>query len=133
MNPIGKMSSMRSNVASFAFSNKQKNISSMFFCFSPTLNMVTGTGLSYVVDNLINSEIKQDILESSTKNLPNIYQQFTKHLPKIRTYLAFYLLKTYQGFTNNLPKTYQRFTKSTKHLPKAIKYFFNFGKLLVNL
>ena len=45
--------------------------------------MVTGTGLSYVVDNLINSEIKQDILESSTKNLPNIYQPFTNDLPKV--------------------------------------------------
>ena len=126
MNPIGKMSSMRSNVASFAFSNKQKNISSMFFCFSPTLNMVTGTGLSYVVDNLINSEIKQDILESSTKNLPNIYQQFTKDLPKIRPYLAFYLLKTYQGFTKDLPRIEYRIEVSKYFCPNI------FGKCLVN-
>ena len=59
-----------------------------------------------------------------TKYLPNIYQPFTKDLPKIRPYLAFYLLK----FTKVLPKTYKRFTKSTKHLPKAIKYFFNLPK-----
>ena len=61
------------------------------------------------------------IIESSSKNLPNIYQPFTNDLPKIRPYLAFYLLK----FTKDLPKTYQRFTKSTKHLPKAVRYFFN--------
>ena len=72
-----------------------------------------------------NREFQQEF----TKHLPSIYQQLTKDLPKIRPYLAFYLLKTYQGITKDLPKTYQRFTKSTKHLPKAIKYFFNLPKI----
>ena len=78
---------------------------------------------------IIMSELKIEFQQEFTKHLPTIYQWFTKDLPKIRPYLAFYLLKTYQGFTKDLPKTYQRFTKSTKHLPKAIKYFFNLPKI----
>ena len=72
------------------------------------------------------------IIESSSKDLPQIYQPFTKDLPKIRNYLAFYFLNIYQGFTTNLPMIYQRFTKSTKHLPTAYqqltKIFFQFTK-----
>ena len=67
----------------------------------------------------------KELIESSSKNLTNIYQWFTKDLPKIKPYLAFYLLKTYQGFTKDLlslPNTYQKLTKIffqfTKHLPK---------------
>merc|ERR1712131_518145 len=79
-----------------------------------------------------------------TKHLPNIYQTFTKHLPTIyqrftKNKAIFSILpsKIYQGFTKDLPKIYQRLTpkiyqrfiKSTKHLPKAIKYFFNLPKI----
>ena len=92
---------------------------SMHISFMPCLFLL----LLWVIQH--NREFQQEF----TKHLPTIYQWFTKDLPKIRPYLAFYLLKTYQGFTKDLPKTYQRFTKSTKHLPKAIKYFFNLPKI----
>ena len=50
-------------------------------------------------------------LESSSKDLPQIYHRFT----------------------TNLPRIYQRFTKSTKHLPTAYqqlpKYFFNLPRI----
>ena len=86
------------------------------------------------------SKQKTWLLESSSKNLPQIYQRFTNHLPMIYQrftknkkifgiLLSKYLPRIYQRFTNDLPKTYQRFTKSTKHLPKAIKYFFNLPKI----
>ena len=76
-------------------------------------------------------------LESSSKNLPQIYQRFTNHLPMIYQrftknkkifgiLLSKYLPRIYQRFTNDLPKTYQRFTKSTKHLPTAYQNIFQF-------
>ena len=77
----------------------------------------------------------REFQQEFTKHLSNIYQPFTKNLPKIRPYLAFYLLKSYQGFTKDLlslPNTYQKLTKIffqfTKHLPKMFgqKYFDTF-------
>ena len=76
-------------------------------------------------------------IESSSKNLPQIYQRFTNHLPMIYQrftknkkifgiLLSKYLPRIYQRFTNDLPKTYQRFTKSTKHLPTAYQNIFQF-------
>merc|ERR1712235_70936 len=99
----------------------------------------------------------REFQQGFTTDLPQIYQPFTKDLPKIRKYLAFYFLNIYQGFTTNLPMIYQRFTKSTKHLPTnyqqltkiffqftndlpqifqhifGVKYFLIFRKSLVNL
>ena len=40
--------------------------------------------------------LDEEILESSSKDLLQIYQPFTKDLPKIRKYLAFYFLNIYQ-------------------------------------
>ena len=67
----------------------------------------------------------KEIIESSSKNLPNIYQWFTKN----KAIFGILPSKIYQGFTKDLTKIYERFTKSTKRLPKAIKYFFNLQKI----
>ena len=73
------------------------------------------------------------LLESSSKNLPTIYQWFTKDLPKIRKYLAFYFLNIYQGFTTDLPQIYQWFTKDLPSLPNTYqqltKIFFNLPRI----
>ena len=58
------------------------------------------------------TELKYILIESSSKNLPNITE--------IRPYLAFYLLK----FTKDLPKIYQVY----QTLTKSYKIFFQFTK-----
>ena len=83
-------------------------------------------------------------LESSSKDLPQIYHRFTTNLPRIyqrfttnkkifSILLSKYLPRIYHRFTTNLPRIYQRFTKSTKHLPTAYqqlpKYFFNLPRI----
>ena len=83
-------------------------------------------------------------IESSSKDLPQIYHRFTTNLPRIyqrfttnkkifSILLSKYLPRIYHRFTTNLPRIYQRFTKSTKHLPTAYqqlpKYFFNLPRI----
>ena len=76
------------------------------------------------------------IIESSSKDLPQIYHRFTNHLPMIyqrftknkkifSILLSKYLPRIYHRFTTNLPMIYQRFTKSTKHLPTAYQNIFS--------
>ena len=82
-------------------------------------------------------------LESSSKDLPNIYQRFTKNLPSIyqkftKNKAIFGILpsknlpKIYQRITKDLPKTYQRFTESTEPLPKAYQEHFSIYQRFTN-
>ena len=75
----------------------------------------------------------REFQQGFTTDLPTIYQWFTKDLPKIRKYLAFYFLNTYQGFTKDLPMIYQRLTKDLPSLPNTYqqltKIFFNLPQI----
>ena len=83
--------------------------------------------------NLLSRGHNREFQQGFTTDLPTIYQWFTKDLPKIRKYLAFYFLNTYQGFTKDLPMIYQRLTKDLPSLPNTYqqltKIFFNLPQI----
>ena len=90
-----------------------------------------------LMDHWVNGIRVKDLIESSSKNLPQIYQRFTNHLPMIYQrftknkkifgiLLSKYLPRIYQRFTNDLPKIYQVYQTLTNSLPK---YFFNLPRI----
>ena len=59
-----------------------------------------------------------------TNNLPEIYHRFTKNKAIFGVLPSKNLPKIYQKFTRNLPEIYQWFTESTGNLPKAHRKHF---------
>ena len=66
----------------------------------------------------------KEIIESSSKNLPNIYQWFTKNKAIFGILPSKNLPRIYQRFTKDLPKIYQVY----QTLTKSYKIFFQFTK-----